>query len=149
MNIKVPKGMRERAERDGLNGSREFDLGFLAGMDFACHDISEHPIVPTDEQAKELWRTSGAASEPNEARRASIYAVEWQRRMFHEDVPEEIRDMLDPYGEVFQLVVEIDGMSDPGVPSSTGDQAEMRDRIFKFIIEAFRRGQQSNAGNSK
>ena len=89
--------------------------------------LSENPVVPTVEESKELWRTSGAAVELTESKRASIYATEWQRRMFlvEEDrVPEEIKDMLL-------------GISEELNPTVTGNEHNAA------VIEAYRRGQKS------
>ena len=152
MNIKVPKGMRERAERDGLNGSREFDLGFLAGMDFACHDISEHPIVPTEEEVNlEICsamgfrphldgngKIVGAKPNPDFVSGFRIGADWVQRRMFRTpepEVPESIADLLQvPFSE---------------------DSSGIRHVVISItnyehtILEAYRLGQQSKLGNSK
>jgi hypothetical protein len=51
-----------------------------------------------------------------------------------------IDDLLEPYGEVFQTLVDMAGMVEPGNMPSTGDYVERRNRIFKIIREAYRRG---------
>jgi hypothetical protein len=59
-------------------------------------------------------------------------------------IPEEIADLLEPYGKVYQkLCAWIGGIPDCEVPSG-GDYAEMRDYIFGVVLEAFQRGQKTS-----
>ena len=158
MNIKVPKGMRERAERDGLNGSREFDLGFLAGMDFACHDISENPIVPTEEEVNlEICsamgfrphldgngKIVGAKPNPDFVSGFKIGADWVQRRMFLEpEVPEAIKDLLWTLekNDTHPFCEDEEGKQGAGTHA--------RRHHNKQILEAYRLGQQSKLDNSK
>jgi hypothetical protein len=58
-------------------------------------------------------------------------------------IPEEIADLLEPYGKVYQkLCTWIGGISDCEVPSG-GDYAEMRNYVFGIVLEAFQRGQKT------
>jgi len=95
--IVVPGGMLDAAlevarERRGYPHLASLETARLkanvqAELEAALRWIAKNPIGPTNEQAKELWRTS-TAGETNEARRASLAAVEWQRRMFLAPEPE-------------------------------------------------------------
>lgn len=94
--IVVPEGMRMAALKSVSGGfSGSFTMAVDAALYEALRWLSENPIEPTPEQAKELWRTAGAG-EPNEAKRAAAHAIEWQRRMFlaPPDEDEPIRDLL-------------------------------------------------------
>ncbi len=80
--IVVPEGMRMAALKSVSGGfSGSFTMAVDAALYEALRWLSENPILPTPEQAKELWRTTGAG-EPNEAKRAAAHAIEWQRRIF-------------------------------------------------------------------
>ena len=138
--IVVPGGMLDAAlevarERRGYPhlaslGTARLKANVQAELEAALRWIAKNPIGPTNEQAKELWRTS-TAGETNEARRASLAAVEWQRRMFlapEPEVPEEIKDLLFVGGIL------------------TADQVlneYPKGEVDKLILEAYRRGQKS------
>jgi hypothetical protein len=141
--ILVPEGMLKAAYSVGSNGedSQLAAEGLMAGIRW----LSENPMAPTEEQEIKCFDFVDDKL-PECDSRLVPFAVEWQRRMFLAPEQEDlngIKNLLEPYGDVFKLVCEIDGMSEPGAPSSTGDQVEMRDKIFKFIIEAYRRGKES------
>lgn len=124
------------------DGEGELQRRLCAALVAVCAALAENPIVPSDADI-EAWSSLPPVEGVPIMKE---FAEWWQRRMFLEakpEVPEAIRDLLEPYGEVFKLVVEIDGMSEPGNPSSIGDQVEMRDKIFGFIREAYRLGQQN------
>jgi hypothetical protein len=58
-------------------------------------------------------------------------------------VPEEIADLLEPCGVVYEkLCAWIGGIPDCEVPSG-GDYMEMRNYVFAFILDAFHRGRKA------
>ena len=59
-----------------------------------------------------------------------------------EGVPEQIKDLCEPYGEAYQILIDMVGCDEIGCPPSGGDYAEHRNRIIKLIVEAYRRGKE-------
>lgn len=91
--IRVPDGMRKRSKRIDFSSDIE-RISFQNGMEFACSDLAENPILPTDEQI-ELVRFKSFGSGWNPSFRRIL--VEWQRLMFlapEPEVSEEIKDLL-------------------------------------------------------
>ena len=112
MNIKVPE---ERLLRvvDKVGSSptvRECCTAF-------AEDLSENPIVPTDEQAKELWNHPKVLH--GSEHYAKAMARDWQRMMFLAPEPEYIGS------------------------EELGRFCARYQRIDEAVIEAYRRGKES------
>ena len=123
--IVVPEGMLQAAKTGVRNSDGD---AFLSALEVALRWLSENPIVPTDEQLKELCEDWGRqVGKPEDIPRnpmislLKVGSVEWQRRMFLAQEPkvtEEIGDLM---------------WADAG-------SAELHN---KECQEAFRRGQRS------
>ena len=105
--IKVPEGMLKAAMLVTIGVSR---LEAEKTLEAAMWWLAENPIVPTPEQARELWKTASAGI-LNEANRAAASAIEWQRRMFlapEPEVPEAVEDLLncEPYRMTQERIIE-------------------------------------------
>lgn len=90
--IVVPEGMVQAAEAacDRRNGAT-----CRQQLEAALRWLSENPIVPTDEQAKELQNRYYGDGHLQQGSAFAYAAVEWQRRMFlapEPEVPEELRE---------------------------------------------------------
>lgn len=104
--IKVPEGMLEAAMR----ASMEAGLGIgpstelVIPIEAALLWLTEHPIVPADEQLDSLLYDFGLQdhenAKPYSKAQARCLVVGWQRRMFlapEPEVPEAIKDLMDQY----------------------------------------------------
>ncbi len=95
-------------------------LGVERILEAALRWLSEKPIVPTPEQANDLWKaTNGALKDVWPI----LIVTEWQRIMFRApepEVPEEIKDLLH--------------ISLPETPEI------VQESVRSYIIEAYRRG---------
>ena len=118
--IVVPEGMLSafKAGR-GHQEFGDFTQEYRLGLEYALRWLSENPIVPTDEQTREIF---GGARQ--QALSESIRI--WIGRMFlgPDPIPEAIKD----------LTVGIIG----GIPDYTCS----RERFNASIIEAYRRGRE-------
>lgn len=93
--IKVPVGM-QMAGFDALSADeqRGYPPAYYAFLYAALRWLSENPIVPTEEQCKDIERT-GPSRGMDCYSWIHMAAVEWQRRMFLAPDPDEpIRDLL-------------------------------------------------------
>ena len=95
--IRVPEGMLDAADNCyGVDDDRPWNAYKTSDiLEAALRWLSEHPIVPTDEQAREMFSAiEGTVTLSRDQLRT--VAVEWQRRMFRaeEDVPEAIKDRM-------------------------------------------------------
>jgi hypothetical protein len=124
--IVVPKEMQVAFVKAMQDRFGSVPGGTAVGLEAALRWLSEHPIVPTMEQATEM-SDSGHPCVLD----GVWYAIEWQLRMFlapEPKAPEEIKDLL--FSE------ERKGLPDPYVNEYTA-------RVDARIIEAYRRGQKN------
>ena len=120
--IQVPEGML-KAIRGRYVGNDNCGRYILEA---ALCWLSENPIVPTDGEAKAIWRDTGLCNEVDDDELRCI-VVEWQRRMFlapEPEVPSEIRDI------------------DAWITVYLGSHPEIENIRRNFLL-TFRRGQQS------
>ena len=113
--IKVPEGMLEAASRVFVSSNRPAVDNLQDQIEAALLWLTEHPIVPTDEQIADMM---GFDDESPFITTVRTGIRKWQRRMFDDpdpEVPEEIKDLMARWGGKF-------------------DDA---------ILEAYRRGQHS------
>ena len=126
-NVTIPKGMSEAFHKaENHEGFKWDDAVLDAMLSAALRWLSENPIVPTDGEAKEIWRDTGLCNEVDDDELRCI-VVEWQRRMFlapEPEVPSEIRD-IDAWLTVY-----------------LGSHPEIENIRRNFLL-TFRRGQQS------
>ena len=89
----IAAAMKERISVGGIGGVAELHVARIA-VEAALRWLSENPIVPTDEQIRDLFE----ANRYGVSREAwRIYFTEWQRRMFlapEPEIPDEIEDLL-------------------------------------------------------
>lgn len=118
MNIKIPKGMLEAAlEGLGIEVVHARRKYVKAALEAALRWLAENPIVPTDEQAKELWNHPKVLH--GSEHYAKAMARDWQRMMFHAPEPEYIGS------------------------EELGRFCARYQRIDEAVIEAYRRGKES------
>jgi hypothetical protein len=118
--IQVPEGMAKAAS----DATAAFSMcHVMKCLEAAMLWLAEHPIVPTEEQALNMWMKKKLPFEQWEWVRWG--ASEWQRRMFaapEPEVPEAIKDLLSE---------KVGGTLD-GVPDAD-----------ERVMEAYRRGKES------
>jgi len=136
-NIKIPEGMLEAlhtAMCTKIEGGCQPDYE-RAALEAALRWLSDNPIVPTVDQAQEIW----AYVSRGESFLRNLF-VEWQRRMFLAPEPEEpekikeekIKDLLWRNG-IYNYERESEE-PDGGLSSGSISQHN------RLIIEAYNRG---------
>ena len=136
--IKVPEEMLEAAKAEWPSTFADPILrdSFIVGMIFACQHISEHPIVPTDEQMGELMRECPDKTYLRACDRFAAFIDLWQRRMFRApepEVPESVQNILEELLETLEI-------SQRGV---------LGESVMKAILEAYRRGLNASAPKAR
>ena len=136
--IKVPEGMLKAAESAAHKCAVEGGCGVYpvnACVEAVLRWLSEYPIVPTEDQCKDLLDEAyGHIGGSRDQLKFEI--AQFQRKfMFHapepeipEEIPEEIQDLLWVGGEA------------SGSGDEEWDRAEDRKEVNKAILEAYRRG---------
>jgi hypothetical protein len=99
MKIKIPEGMLKAIDEHlyypGHLASPQSYLGWRKILTVAFEWLSENPIVPTDEQLKELMVATNMTFRPDICDRFREMMADWQRSMFLEPDPDEpIRDLI-------------------------------------------------------
>lgn len=112
-DIEVPDFMLRAASKNWLQSDHEQWHGprMKKALAAALYALAEEPIVPTDEQAGELWDRKGSWVISDTEHYAKGIAREWQRRMFlkpQPELPEEVKLlMFDP--KIVKCGVELAG----------------------------------------
>ena len=90
VKIKVPKGMLDAFHRaENQNGTKWDGAVLDAMLEAALRWLTENPIVPTKEQAKDVAQSLLPDFQDREnVGRAILVLVDWQRRMFLAPEPE-------------------------------------------------------------
>lgn len=121
MNIKIPEGMLKAVSAALAEHWKERTLADGSTVDVALEAalrwLAENPIVPTDEQAKELWNHPKVLH--GSEHYAKAMARDWQRMMFLAPEPEYIGS------------------------EELGRFCARYQRIDEAVIEAYRRGKES------
>jgi hypothetical protein len=98
--IVVPDGMLEAFWAEFSGGVRGPDSHrrTVDGLNAALQWLSENPIMPTDEQSKEMYDTvSDSDGMFHSWRGVTALVVDWQRHMFlapEPHIPEDIKDLM-------------------------------------------------------
>ena len=117
-----------KAASDAWNATKTGDRVTHNIAEAALCWLSENPIVPTQQQASEMWQVY-VGLRGNAVDSIAGCMAEWQRRMFitpEPEVPEEVKDLL----------------LDENIPTADYSRPT-RDYYNTQILEAFRRGQKS------
>ena len=122
-----------KAVSDAWNATKTGDRVTHNIAEAVCRAISENPIVPTQQQASEMWQVY-VGLRGNAVDSIAGCMAEWQRRMFlapEPEVPEEISNLMWS-----------DWQRQLGLPQTLGSWAPLESHNSQ-VIEAFRRGQKS------
>ena len=164
--IHVPDGMRIDSERNVSFPNHDWKSGFCAGQNHACWSFSEHPIVPTEEEANlEICRAMEfrphldgngkiIGAKPNDDFISGfMIGAEWvQRRMFLEPEPEvpkcgEPEIFSNRFGTTKAVVCSCGFATTYTVLGNNADDNGLAH--FRRMHEVYRLGQKSKMENSK
>jgi len=135
-SIKIPEGMLNVALQKA-HETRSFGVVPIRDvLEAALRWLSENPIVPTDEQAADLYNANLDIDYSKKYDATHAVVVEWQRRMFlspEPEIPEDVKDL---------------GICSKLEQSSqhwdwSGREGDLEKVVEQIAIEAYRRGQRS------